>query len=522
MAKIVKFSQSARSAMLKGIETLYNATRVTLGPKGRNVIIEQDFGYPLIVNDGVTIAKSIELKDHFENMGASLIIEAATKTNDLVGDGTTSAMILASKLIFEGIKLIDLGYNPVIIRKSLDKALSIILKEIEKNSIDVKELSDLEKIAYISSGDEEISKILKEAYIAVGTNGIITIEESKTSETSLELVQGYTYDKGYLSPYMINNSEKQNAVIVNPYILIVNKKITTMNSLVPYFEKSIESNTPILIICEDIDVEVLNTVVLNKLRGVFNCVITKAPYYGEKQRKTLEDLAILTGAKIVHSEDAINPNEELGRASKVIINRDATTIIGGLGDSSLIDARIQLLNEQYKLETSTYEKEQLSMRIAKMKGLAGVIKVGGHTETIVKEKVLRCEDALNATIAASKSGIIEGGGKVFYNISNSLDTLGVDDLIIPMLKEALQAPFFQILENAGVNKEDILPKLLNNMWYDASDDTIGLNFEKGVIDPASVAISTITNAISIAGIFLTTEAAITIEETKKITDDDLM
>ena len=522
MAKIVKFSQSARVAMLKGIETLYNATRVTLGPKGRNVIIEQDFGYPLIVNDGVTIAKSIELKDHFENMGASLIIEAATKTNDLVGDGTTSAMILASKLIFEGIKLIDLGYNPVVIRKSLDKALSIILNKIDEYSIEVKELSDLEKIAYISSGDEEISRILKEAYVAVGSNGIITIEESKTSETTLELVQGYTYDKGYLSPYMINNSEKQNAVLINPYILIINKKITTMNTLVPYFETAIEANTPIVIICEDIETEVLNTVVLNKLRGVFNCVVTKAPYYGEKQRKTLEDLAILTGSKIVHSEDSINPKEELGRASKVIVNRDATTIIGGLGNTSLIEERINILNQQFKVEGSTYEKEQLSLRIAKMKGLAGVIKVGGHTETIVKEKVLRTEDALNATIAARESGIIEGGGKVFYNISNSLEDFGVDKVIIPMLKEALQAPFLQILENAGVKKEDILPKLVDDMWYDASDDTIGLNIEKGVIDPASVAKSTITNAISIAGIFLTTEAAITIEETKKITDDDLM
>ena len=290
MAKVIKFSNSARNAMLNGIETLYNATKVTLGPKGRNVIIEQDFGYPLIINDGVTIAKSIELKDHFENMGASLIIEAASKTNDLVGDGTTTAIILASKLIFEGNKLVEAGHNPVVIRKSLEKALPIILNKIDEYSISVKEVSDLEQIAYISSNDEVISKVIREAYEQVGKDGIITIEEARTSDTTLELVHGYSYDKGYLSPYMINNTEKQNAVLVNPYILIINHKITTMNTLVPYLEKAIEKNVPILIICEDIEAEVLNTVVLNKLRGVFNCVITKAPYYGEKQRKTLEDL----------------------------------------------------------------------------------------------------------------------------------------------------------------------------------------------------------------------------------------
>lgn len=522
MAKVIKFSHSARCSMLKGIETLYNATKVTLGPKGRNVIIEQDFGYPLIINDGVTIAKAIELKDHFENMGASLIIEAASKTNDLVGDGTTTAIILASKLIFEGTKLIETGYNPVVIRKSLDKALPIILKKIDEYSISLKEISDLEKIAYISSNDEVISKVLKEAYSSVGKDGIITIEEARTSDTTLELVQGYSYDKGYLSPYMINNTEKQNAVLVNPYILIFNHKITTMNTLVPYFEKAIENNVPILIICEDIENEVLNTVVLNKLRGVFNCVITKAPYYGEKQRKTLEDLAIATNTTIIHNEDVSNQEVELGRASKVIVNRDSTTIIDGAGDLDKINQRIDELNKQYELETSTYEKGQIETRIAKMKGLAAIIKVGGHTETIVKEKMLRCEDAVNATKAAMQSGIIEGGGKVFYQIAQMLKDLGVDEIVIPMIKNTLEAPFIQILENAGIKKDDILPRLTNDNWYDASLDTIGSNLEKGIIDPTSVAKSAITNAISIAGSFLTTEAAITNSEDKNITDDDLM
>ena len=522
MAKVIKFSNSARNAMLNGIETLYNATKVTLGPKGRNVIIEQDFGYPLIINDGVTIAKSIELKDHFENMGASLIIEAASKTNDLVGDGTTTAIILASKLIFEGNKLVEAGCNPVVIRRSLEKALPIILNKIDEYSISVKEVSDLEQIAYISSNDEVISKVIKEAYEQVGIDGIITIEEARTSDTTLELVHGYSYDKGYLSPYMINNTEKQNAVLVNPYILIINHKITTMNTLVPYLEKAIEKNAPILIICEDIEAEVLNTVVLNKLRGVFNCVITKAPYYGEKQRKTLEDLAYATNARIVHNEDVTNPDIELGQASKVVINRDSTTIIDGRGNEDAINNRILELTKQYEVETSTYEKTQIETRIAKMKGLAAIIKVGGHTETIVKEKMLRCEDALNATKAAMQSGIIEGGGKVFYQLSNILLDLGVDELVEPILKNTLQTPFVQILENAGVKKEDILPKLTDGLWYDASSDEVVNNLEKGIIDPASVAKSGITNAISIASIFLTTEAAITNEEHKSVTDDDLM
>jgi chaperonin GroEL len=295
-----------------------------------------------------------------------------------------------------------------------------------------------------------------------------------------------------------------------------------MNTLVPYLEKAIEKNAPILIICEDIEAEVLNTVVLNKLRGVFNCVITKAPYYGEKQRKTLEDLAYATNARIVHNEDVTNPDIELGQASKVVINRDSTTIIDGRGNEDAINNRILELTKQYEIETSTYEKTQIETRIAKMKGLAAIIKVGGHTETIVKEKMLRCEDALNATKAAMQSGIIEGGGKVFYQLSNILLDLGVDELVEPILKNTLQTPFLQILENAGIKKEEILPTLTGDLWYDASTDEVVNNLEKGIIDPASVAKSGITNAISIASIFLTTEAAITNEEHKSITDDDLM
>jgi chaperonin GroEL len=455
-------------------------------------------------------------------MGASLIVEAASTTNDLVGDGTTTAVILASNLIFEGLKKIDEGISPVTLRISLEKALPALLNYIDEVSIEVKDLSDLEKIAYISSGNKTVSSILKEAYSSVGKNGIITIEESKTSETYLDIVKGYTFDKGYLSPYMINNSEKALSELVNPYILITNQKITSMNTLVPFLEAAISKNLPILVICEDIESEVLNTLVLNKLRGVFNCVITKAPYYGEKQRKTLEDLAYATNARIVHNEDVTNPDIELGQASKVVINRDSTTIIDGRGNEEAINNRISELTKQYEIETSTYEKTQIETRIAKMKGLAAIIKVGGHTETIVKEKMLRCEDALNATKAAMQSGIIEGGGKVFYQLSNILLDLGVDELVEPILKNTLQTPFLQILENAGIKKEEILPTLTGDLWYDASTDEVVNNLEKGIIDPASVAKSGITNAISIASIFLTTEAAITNEEHKSITDDDLM
>lgn len=523
MSKSIKFSTDARKAMIEGIKTLYNATRITLGPKGRNVIIEQDFGYPLIINDGVSIAKSIELADHFENMGASLIIEAATKTNDLVGDGTTTAIILASNLILEGIKQIEQGINPVIIRKSFEASLPKLLKYIDDNSIEVKEVEDLEKIALISSNSKEVATILKEAYLEVGKEGIITIEESKTSETYLELVSGYIYDKGYLSPYMINNQEKGLAELTNPYILIVNHKITTMNELVPYLEVAISKATPLLIICEDIESEVLNTIVLNKLRGVFNCVVTKAPYYGEKQRKTLEDLAIISGATIVDTN--INNDQKealLGRANKVIVKKDTTTIIEGMGDSETIKTRIQELHKNLKNEDSSYEKEQLEMRIAKIAGKAAVIKIGGTTETELKELRLRAEDALNATKAAMSSGIIEGGGKVFYELASSLEKLEIQEVIIPILKTTLTRPFLQILENAGCNQEDILSKVTKNNWYDAATDTYGSNLEKGIIDPSSVAKTCLVNAISIASLFLTTECAIVNNKDQKLEDNDLI
>lgn len=524
MSKIVKFSKDARSSMINGIETLYDAVRITLGPKGRNAIIEQDFGYPLITNDGVTIAKSIELFDHFENMGASLIIEAASTTNDLVGDGTTTAVILASNLIFEGLKKVDLGVSPVTIRKALEDALPVLLNYIDEVSIEIKDLSDLEKIAYISSGNKTISSILKEAYSSVGKNGIITIEESKTSETYLDVVRGYMFDKGYLSPYMINNSEKNLAELINPYILITNQKITSMNTIVPFLEVAISKNLPILIICEDIEGEVLNTLVLNKLRGVFNCVVVKAPYYGEKQRKTLEDLAIISNAVIVNNnvDSSIEKEHLLGSASKVIVKKDSTTIIDGVASNQVIEEKINELKLQYTNETSVYEKTELQKRMAKISGMAAIVKVGAHTETSLKELRMRTEDALNATLAAASSGIIEGGGKVFYELSSKLKDLNIDNIVIDILEKTLVCPFYQILENAGVDKNEVLNKINNQIWYDASNNSFGSNIEKGIIDPASVAKTCLKNAISVASLFLTTECAIVNNPDHSKTDNELI
>lgn len=524
MSKIVKFSKDARNLMIKGIETLYNSVRITLGPKGRNAIIEQDFGYPLITNDGVTIAKAIELSDHYENMGASLIIEAASTTNDLVGDGTTTAVILASNLIFEGLKKVDAGVSPVTLRKSLEEALPILLNYIDEVSIEVKDLSDLERIAYISSGNKVIASILKDAYLEVGKNGIITIEESKTSETYLDIVRGYMFDKGYLSPYMINNSEKALSELSNPYILITNQKITSMNTIVPFLEVAMSKNLPLLVICEDIEGEVLNTLVLNKLRGVFNCVVVKAPYYGEKQRKTLEDLALITGAVIVNNniDSSIAKESLLGSADKAIVKKDSTTIIDGVAKNSVIGEKINELKNQYAVETSVYEKTEIQKRMAKISGKAAVINVGANTETSLKELRMRTEDALNATIAASSSGIIEGGGKVFFELAQKLKELKIDDEVLSILEKALCAPFYQILENAGVCKEEVLSKINHQIWYDASDNTFGSNIEKGIIDPASVEKTCLKNAITVASLFLTTECAIVNDNEHLKTDNELI
>ncbi|HON63585.1 MAG TPA: chaperonin GroEL [Bacilli bacterium] len=521
MSKQLKFSKDARYEMAKGIECLYNATRITLGPKGRNVIIEQEFGSPQIVNDGVTIAKAISLPDRFMNMGSSVVIEAASKTNDVVGDGTTTAILLASNLILEGLKYIDKGVNPVMLQKGLQNLLPKIIEEIDKVSTPIESFDDLANIASISSGSAEIGKLIKEAYQEVGTDGVITVEESQSINTYLDVVKGYAYDRGYLSPYMANQAEKQIAVLEKPLILIIDKKINTMNEIMPVLEETVKSARPLLIICDDMEQEVLGALIVNKLRGVFQVVVTKAPGFGDRKTQLLTDLAVVTGATYLDSNlissEPISP-KVLGSAAKVIVTKDQTTIVDGSGDSDNIIKHTEKLKAELAETKSEYEKEKLSERIAKILSGIAVIKVGAPTETELKDKKLRLEDALNSTKAASSSGIIEGGGKVFYQISKKLSSFVTNDDFKPaadILKAALQAPFRQIVENAGANFEEVLQKVSDKVWFDASTGNFVSLIEKGIIDPTSVAKSALINAVSVASTFLTTECAIVNVDTKR-------
>ncbi len=518
----LKYSRDARNNMLEGIRKLYNAVRVTIGPKGRNVIIEQDFGTPLITNDGVTIAKAIELEDKYENLGASILLEAASKTNDVVGDGTTTAIILSSALILNGLKAIEEGVNPVDLRKGFDYYLPIITEKIMEESSPVKSLDDLKKIALVSSGNQKLADLLKRAYLEVGINGIISLQESSNIETTLEITKGYSFDRGYLSVYLTSNGEDK-IELDNPLILITDKKITMTNEVVPYLEAAIKKTRPLLIICEDMDASVLNTIIVNKLRGVFNAAVVKTPSYGDKKIHQLEDIAIFTKGTFINSgleEQKIDLNV-LGEAEKVIITKDQTSILNGLGSDNEINNRVLLLKEELKKTTSVYEKEKLEERIAKLLGGVAVIKVGAPTEPELKELKLRIEDAINATKAASQKGVIDGGGKVFYQISQVLKEQKDSHFTISkeIIIKALQEPFKQIMENAGLNPNLIIG-LEKDKWINVETEQIANLKEVGIIDPTSVAISTITNALSVAGVFLTTECAIVKKETIKTVNED--
>lgn len=522
MKKDLKFSSDARNKMAQGIKTLYNATRYTLGPKGRNVIIEQEYGTPLIVNDGVTIAKALNLVDAFENLGSAVVIEAASKTNDVVGDGTTTAIILASEMILEGLKQIEAGINPVIIQKGLTKILPFLLSQIDEVSMPVESLDDLTKIATISSNSEEIGNIIKEAYFEVGIDGSITVEESPGITSFLDVVKGYTFDRGFLSPYMANQDEKQGAILEKPLIYLTDKKIITMNELVPSLEKAIKSARPILIICDDIDPAVLSALIVNKLRGVFQVVVTKAPGFGDRKIKLLEDLSVITGASFSHELDA-KIDIVLGSAEKAIINKDQTIIIDGEGPNEVILNYVAKLKNELNTEHSEYERDRLSERIAKMTSGVAIIKVGAPTETELKEKKLRIEDALHATKAANTSGIIEGGGKVFFQISQKLPNMfkQKDDLpASEILQTALKAPFYQIVENALGNIQEVIDQVDEHTWYDANKNEYASMLANGIIDPSSVAKSALINAVSVASMFLTTECAIINLEQKKADIED--
>lgn len=515
MSNQLLFSKDARDKMALGATTLANAVKVTLGPKGRNVVIEQEFGAPLIVNDGVTIAKAISLTDQFENLGAAILIEAATKTNDLVGDGTTTAILLTSKMIEEGMKKLQEQVNPVILRNGLNYYLPYINKMIDEVSTPVNSNDDLEKIATISSGSKEVGKLIREAYQSVGKDGIITIEESQGLEDHLDVVKGYSFDRGFLSSYMANNEAKNEASLDKPFVLVTDQKIISMQELVPYLEEAMKKSKPLFIVCDDMEQEVLGALVLNKLRGVFNAVVVKAPSFGERKIKQLKDICVLTKTTLIDSNLGMDVTSAgvsvMGMAEKIIVSKDQTIIVSNNDLTDEINVYAKSLQEELKTTTSQYDKEKLEERIAKILSGIAQIKIGAETEVVLKEKKLRIEDALNATKAAMKSGIIDGGGKVLYHIALALKDIKASAEYLParlILEKALTAPFIQICENAGVNYQDILGKIKGDLWYDALNNQIVDMKESGIIDPSSVEKSAIMSAISIAGIFLTTECAI--------------
>ena len=529
MSNKLLFSHDARVKMAKGALTLANAVKVTLGPKGRNVVIEQDFGAPLIINDGVTIAKSIILENKYENLGASILIEAATKTNDLVGDGTTTAILLTSKMIEEGMKKLEEGNNPVILRNGLNHYLPIINSMIDEVSTPVKSSEDLEKIATISSGSKEVGTLIKEAYQSVGNDGIITIEESSALEDYLDVVKGYSLDKGYISSYMVNNEAKNEAVLDKPFVLVTDKKIISMQELVPYLEESIKNSKPLFILCDDIEQEVLGALVVNKLRGVFNAVVVKAPSFGERKINQLKDICMLTGATLVDSAVGMLlsdvSTDVLGIAEKIVVSKDQTIVLANTSLTDEINQYAQCLQNELTYVTSEYDKEKLEQRIAKILGGIAQIKIGAETEVVLKEKKLRIEDALNATRAAMKYGVIEGGGKVLYKIALRLENIN-DDVYKAskeILVNALKAPFIQICENSGKSYLEILKEIKDNLWYDALNDKVVDMETSGIIDPASVEKSAIMSAISISGIFLTTECAIiNNEKREEVNEENLL
>lgn len=527
MSNKLLFSENARQKMADGASVLANAVKVTLGPKGRNVVIEQDFGAPLIVNDGVTIAKSVVLENKYENLGASILIEAATKTNDLVGDGTTTAILLTSCMIEEGMKKLKQGINPVTLRNGLSFYLPYIEQMIDEVSTSVSSLDDLEKIATISSGAKEVGILIKQAYESVGVNGVITIEESQALEDYLDVVKGYSIEKGFLSSYMANNETKTEAVLDKPFVLVTDKKIISMQELVPYLEEAIKRSKPLFILCDDIEEEVLGALVINKLRGVFNAVVVKAPSFGERKMNQLKDICVLTGSTLVDSniqmELASGNLEYLGTCEKIIVSKDKTIIIADDMFSDVINIYAEALKEELLRTISQYDKEKLEDRIGKLLGGIAQIKIGAETEVVLKEKKLRIEDALNATRAAMTSGVIDGGGKVLYNIACSLKKIDAKKEYkdaLEILEVALKKPFMQICENAGYDYQEVLININEDKWFDAANNTYVNMKESGIIDPASVEKSAIMSAISISGIFLTTECAIVSNDSKNPVNEE--
>lgn len=524
MAKQLKYGREAREALLNGVNKLVDAVKITLGPKGRNVLLSQKFASPLITNDGVTIAKEIELDDPFENMGAQLIKEVSIKTNDVAGDGTTTASVLAKEIVSEGIKLFDEGANPIMLKKGIDFAVNKICDNLLANSTQISSSKEIAQVASISAGDEKIGELIASAMDKVGKDGIITLEEGKTMQTELCIVEGLQFDRGYLSAYMCTNQEKMFAELDNPYILITDKKISSIQEILPILEQIVKTGDKLLIIADDVEGEALATLVLNKIRGTFTCVAVKAPSFGEKRKAMLEDIAILTGGTYINEEIGTNLNsvtlDMLGRAKTIKIDKENTTIVEGFGNKEAILARINSIKEQIKQEDSDYEKEKLTERLAKLSGGVALIKVGAPTEIELKEKKLRIEDALSATKAASSEGVVAGGGIALLKAGKSKDILKeIEELDGDQKKGALivlraiEEPIRQIAKNCGVNDDEVLSNVLNhideiNYGYDALNDKYVNMMECGIIDPTKVTRSALCNAGSVAGTLLTTECLV--------------
>ena len=518
MSKEIKFSSDARSAMVRGVDILADTVKVTLGPKGRNVVLEKSFGSPLITNDGVTIAKEIELEDHFENMGAKLVSEVASKTNDIAGDGTTTATVLTQAIVREGIKNVTAGANPIGIRRGIETAVAAAVEALKSNAIPVANKEAIAQVAAVSSRSEKVGEYISEAMEKVGKDGVITIEESRGMETELEVVEGMQFDRGYLSQYMVTDSEKMVADLENPYILITDKKISNIQEILPLLESILQTSRPLLIVADDVDGEALPTLVLNKIRGTFNVVAVKAPGFGDRRKAMLEDIAILTGGTVITEDLGLELKdatiEALGQAARVTVDKDSTVIVEGAGNSEAISHRVAVIKSQIETTTSEFDREKLQERLAKLSGGVAVIKVGAATETELKEMKLRIEDALNATRAAVEEGIVAGGGTALVNVIPAvadLELTGDEATGRNIVLRALEEPVRQIAHNAGFEGSIVIDRLKNaelGTGFNAATGEWVNMIDQGIIDPVKVSRSALQNAASVASLILTTEAVV--------------
>ncbi|WP_438453864.1 chaperonin GroEL [Staphylococcus pseudintermedius] len=528
MAKELKFSEDARQAMLRGVDKLANAVKVTIGPKGRNVVLDKEFTAPLITNDGVTIAKEIELEDPYENMGAKLVQEVANKTNEIAGDGTTTATVLAQAMIQEGLKNVTSGANPVGIRQGIDKAVAVAIESLHNISQKVENKEEIAQVGAISAADEEVGRYISEAMEKVGNDGVISIEESNGFNTELEVVEGMQFDRGYQSPYMVTDSDKMIAELERPYILITDKKISSFQDILPLLEQIVQSNRPILIVADEVEGDALTNLVLNRMRGTFTAVAVKAPGFGDRRKAMLEDLAIVTGAQVITDDLGLELKEAtldmLGTANKVEVTKDNTTVVDGDGDTANIDARVGQLKAQIEETDSDFDREKLQERLAKLAGGVAVIKVGAASETELKERKLRIEDALNSTRAAVEEGIVAGGGTALMNIFKDVQAIeaeGDEATGVNIVLKALQAPVRQIAENAGLEGSVIVERMKNaepGIGYNAATDEWVNMLEAGIVDPTKVTRSALQHAASVAAMFLTTEAVVANIPEDKVND----